>query len=325
MKWLWCFGVAWVCMLLVWIGLQWPSARLRVTFCDVGQGDAILIQHGFEQVLIDGGKDPELVLLCLEEQVPFWDRQLEIVVATHADADHIGGLSAVVERYRVGQIVIEPIGKTTAQFLELHAAIRDELMHTASYKAPFLGDTVTLPRGTSLRFLWPQRQMGDSRIFLQPQSTTSSTTETTLSDILEAQEQQIDNYNARSSVLFLHFGEVSMLLMGDLEAEGELALIEAGLIGKVDVVKAGHHGAKTSSTLQFIEKTRPEYAIFSAGRDNSYGHPDSSVVERFRAYSSHIFSTPECGSITLETDGEHIWPRVALEEGCKGWQQWLGS
>ena len=105
-----------ICLYLVFFLLsQWPDRYVHVVFCDVGQGDAILINYQFWQALVDGGPDSQ-VLACLSDQMPFWDRRIELVVATHPDTDHINGLTQVLSRYQVQQVLVEPIGKNTLNF-----------------------------------------------------------------------------------------------------------------------------------------------------------------------------------------------------------------
>ncbi len=261
--------------LLVWFMVsQNKTGPLRVSFLDVGQGDAILIETPSRyQVLIDGGKNRKVVSE-LGRLMPFGDRSLDIVVATHPDADHIGGLPEVVERYRIG-LFIEP-------YVVSRSSLDDELeQRLARRKVDKLfaerGQVIDFGDGVELTVLFPDRDV--------------SHWET----------------NDASIVAKLTYGSQSFLLTGDssIKTENILLNLDRGLLD-VDVLKAGHHGSRTSTSLSFAQAASPLFGIISAGRDNTYGHPHQEVLSILERVGAEVLGTAEEGTITFETDGEEL-------------------
>ncbi|MBT7183758.1 MAG: MBL fold metallo-hydrolase [Candidatus Pacebacteria bacterium] len=304
-------------VLLGQIWSSWPDEYVHLVFCDVGQGDATLVTMGFTQVLIDGGRSDE-VLSCLEEHIPFWDRTIELVVATHADADHIGGLDSVIEEYDVLQIMSTQFIKDSQVFLDFKQAVEAEVSMGAIFKKPILGQ--------QMRFTQEQYQYNPIKEHQLPEVTlsvispqveqlqlaveNSSKTETNISDsTIIFDSETIDNLNSNdlSVVLFLQLGQVRVLMMGDLEHEGELALINANLLQDTDVLKVGHHGAKTSTSTDFLELIRPETSVVSVGKSNGYGHPSLEVMNDLMQFDSEVLRTDEMGDVHLISNGEKYW------------------
>ena len=249
-----------------------PSDRLSVYFLDVGQGDAVFIDsptHG--QVLIDGGKNRK-ILAELGKVLPFGDKEIDVVIATHPDADHIGGLPEVVNRYGVG-LFLEP-------GVESENTIDDELKKRVTGKnIPSLlarrGMVINFGDGAKLQILFPNQDV--------------SRWET----------------NDASIVAKLVYGDKSFLLTGDSPIKTENILLKLDKeILNADVLKAGHHGSRTSTSLTYAEAISPEYAIISVGKDNSYGHPHKEVLDILSKLGVQIISTAESGTIKFETDGK---------------------
>ncbi len=259
------------------------SGELRVWFFDIGQGDAtFIVTPDGRQILIDGGPD-RAVLSKLGEVMPPWDRTLDVVVATHPDADHIGGLAAVLDRYEVARVVWNGDDKDTSVADAFNAARDAEP-----------GAVVELGRrGSVLAF-------GD----------------VTLTELWPAPSALRDeDANVASIVYRLDYGDTSVLLMGDATeaVEGELTMGTGGTEGAwdVDVLKAGHHGSATSSSYAFLQAVAPEFAIVSCGEDNRYGHPHPAVVDRFLELGAVILRTDLDGDILLTSDGGEPIVRAA--------------
>lgn len=308
MKWWLLLLVIWVSgwVSAGWVWVLWPSSRLKIAFCDVGQGDAILISRGRTQVLIDGGPD-DAVLECLATRLPAADKQLELVIATHPDADHIGGLPAVLQRYQVKSMMLPAVGKSTQLFWDFRAALLEESLLGMKVVWSSQQPTFSLGPGVSLT-TWAVAPEIEAPDLLQ-------LTETELSAVFEQQEADIDNYNELSIAVLLQFGTYSALLTGDLEEEGELALLNSGLLTHTTTFKAGHHGSNTSTSAQILQATTPEQVIISCGKNNRYGHPDQATMERIRATTDQIWRTDQQGSIEVETDGERYWIRAESRSG----------
>lgn len=262
--------------LFVWVAVwqQTPGKILRVSFLDVGQGDAIFIETpSRKQVLIDGGKNKKVVSV-LGRLLPFGDRSIDIVIATHPDADHIGGLPEVFARYEI-EFFIEPgVESENSLDNELHTKVTKENSQRLLARR---GQIIDFNDGVQLIILFPNQVV--------------STWET----------------NDASIVAKLIYGGKSFLLTGDAGIKTENVLLTLSReILDVDVLKAGHHGSRTSTSLSFAQATSPLYAIISAGKDNSYGHPHKEVVNILGRVGAEIKSTAESGTITFETDGETL-------------------
>ena len=304
-------------ILLSQIWRSWPDEYVHLVFCDVGQGDATLITSGFTQMLVDGGRGEE-VLSCLEEHLPFWDRTIELVVATHADADHIGGLDAVIQQYDVSQIISTQFAKDTQAFLEFKEEVEQEVIAGAVLKKPILGQQMRFTQEQYLpnsikRYQRPtvvlstlSPQVGQLDLAVE----NSLKTETNLSDsnsIFGSLLTEDFDYNDLSVVLFLQLGQVRVLLMGDMEHKGELALINANLLHEVDILKVGHHGAKTSTSTDFLGLVRPETSVISVGKNNSYGPPSLEVINSLMQFDSKVLRTDQLGTVEIVSDGEKYW------------------
>ena len=263
------------------MALVWPSlhggvedSRLRVTFLDIGQGDAILIQtpDGVD-VLIDGGPDAG-VLHELRAALGAFDTTIDMVVGTHPDKDHIGGLVPVLEQYTVGHIL------TTEN--------RGETMVASEYQEALTaeGAMVTYARAGQVYAL------GAS---------------TTLTVYAPARDPSMLESNTASIVVKLTYGHIDFMLTGDAPQSIEDALVVTyGTALASEVLKLGHHGSKTSSSDLFLDTVQPQYAVVSAGAGNSYGHPHGEVLERVASVGARLFNTATDGRITFVTDGVTI-------------------
>jgi competence protein ComEC len=269
-----------VAVVLAWItASQMPDGRLHVHFLDVGQGDAILIEcPNGQQILVDGGPDPSVLLSHLGRRMPFWDRSLDVVVLTHPELDHVGGLVDVLKRYDVGMI-LDSGQECTSATCEAWKALIDE--KGTSYRRARPGMKLDLGRGVLLDILHPPAR---------PMTGTSS------------------DINNNSVVLRLQFGQFSALLTGDVMQEAESELRASGQSLHSLVLKVPHHGGDTSLTTPFLEAVNPELAIISAGADNRFGHPDEVTLDRLGDTPTH--RTDIDGSIEVVTDGARYWIRT---------------
>ena len=253
-----------------------PDGLLHVAFLDVGQGDAIFIQTPTgRQILVDGGFYPSILNDQLGRQMPFWDRSLDILVATHPDADHVAGLVEVFDRYTIDQLITdggEPGISSTYDALLLAAEASDTVIHAAQ-----AGEIIEIGDGIRLEVVHPSAYFDT--------------------------EDRNDN-----SVSFrLLYGDFSLLLTGDAEEAAEQAMLAQGYPLHSLVFKAGHHGSRTSSSMPFLEAVRPQIIIVSAGVDNRFGHPHPEVLERAQAIGAAVLRTDELGTIEVMTDGQTMW------------------
>ena len=269
-------------LLFLAAALIWSAAfvgnrsLLSVSFLDVGQGDAIFIDapRG-PQALIDGGAGTAL-LRELAREMPWWDRSLDIIIATHPDMDHIGGLIELLPRYRVGTIVVSSVeGDTDAwdTFIDLAEAEGARIVEAMRGQSIELGDA-------RITILFPDRPV--------PRIET----------------------NTGSIVARLEYGETAFVLSGDSPSgvEEYLASLDAAGL-RANVLKAGHHGSKTSSSPIFIGYVQPEYAVFSRGCDNRYGHPDEEVKDLYARFGIPTLDTCTGGTVTFVSDGQTVTPQ----------------
>ncbi|MEK7151342.1 MAG: ComEC/Rec2 family competence protein [Patescibacteria group bacterium] len=242
---------------------------LHVHFLDVGQGDAIFIDFKGKQVLIDGGPNNK-VLQELGRVMPFNDRSIDLLVLTHPDADHINGLIEVLNRYEVGNILENPLEKHNTPTYRVWNELKNEAKITQAKR----GQIVDLGGGAYLEVLYPVNTDLD-------QSKT----------------------NNNSIVAKLVYGESELLLTGDIEAKVERELIGRQINIDVDFLKVPHHGSKTSSTEEFLNAVTPEVAFIQLSKDNNYGHPHSTVLERFKSRGIRYYRTDLDGAVELILDG----------------------
>ena len=242
--------------------------QTKIVFLNIGQGDAILISQGEKQVLIDGGRSGKELLGRLGRQIPFWDRDIESVIATHPDADHIGGLPALLRSYRVHEILTTGAESETETSRLFQEAVVQEIGREPT--RIFRGASIAFPHGGTLLVEYP----------LQPEEGVASPDQDT---------------NEKSIVARFTYGETSFLLTGDLPRE-ETFLAEGD---PVTVLKVAHHGSKYSTSALFLEQIRPKEAVISVGK-NSYGHPDAGVLERLRSIGARIHRTDEEGDVRYD-------------------------
>lgn len=274
---------------------RWPDQNFHLIACDVGQGDALLLQLRDLQVLIDTGKD-DSVLSCLEKYMPFWDKTLELLVITHPDLDHFGGAEAVLTNFDVLSLAQLAYQRDTSEYKGLQALVQRKKIEGLIVFYPYSGDRVVTIDELEINCLWPMREEIEKLII---------DAETTLSDTIAEKNHQSINHNDLSLTLLLRYKENTVLLTGDLEERGELALLDKGLMTDVDVLKVGHHGSKTSSHEHFLKKVSPEIAIVSVGKNNTYNHPSREVVSRLeQLVKDNLLRTDQDGDIHLVSNGQ---------------------
>jgi len=268
---------------LVWTAaFTVPDNRLHVFFLDVGQGDAILIQKGHQQILIDGGPDAERVSLELGDKLPFWDRTIELVILTHPEMDHITGLVEVLQRYEVKHVLTNGQECDSSVCVEWRRLIEEKDIERTIVQA---GQRIALSGEIGLEVLHPQKTL------LQD----------TASDV-----------NNNSVAVRLVFHEFSLLLTGDIFEEAEQHLLGQRLSLRSTALKIAHHGSETSSRSGFLTEVDPQLAVISVGADNPFGHPSPEVVERLGEMvgEDRVYLTSEQGTIELTTDGKRLWVRT---------------
>lgn len=266
------------------LGAGRAEGKLRVDFLDVGQGDAALVtMPDGTTLLVDGGGRPSFMTTTeatrsigetVVSEYLWWRglKQVDYVVATHADADHIDGLNDVLRNFAVNTALVGRRPANDPEFSKFSETIRETGTHLETIQT---GDVIRFG-DVEVNVLWPN---ADGR----------------------------GSDNDDSVVLRITFGERSILLTGDIEKAAERSLSAAPAQQlKADVVKVPHHGSKTSSTEPFVLATKPAFAIVSVGRNSIFGHPHKEVVDRWQLNGATVLTTGNCGTITVSTDGHNI-------------------
>ena len=272
----------------------------RITVLDVGQGDSILVEGGGGgRMLIDGGPDPDRLLVELDRRLPPWDRRIDILIRTHPHEDHVAGLPILLGRYQVGRIYetgMRGPGPGYGAFAKALGGAGGPPHATLSTGARISLDDIRF------RVLWPD----PGRVPREPP----------------------DAGRGINDVSIVLLGEVAgrrFLLTGDVEDDVDPLLAQRGL-PPIDVLKVAHHGSATASTPAFLDAVRPRVAIVSAGAGNPYGHPARSTIQRLAATGARVLRTDTEGSVavaiapdgTIEVDSSGA-RKVALEGTVRAW------
>jgi competence protein ComEC len=281
------------------IALSRPPGVSRVTVLDVGQGDAILVEGGRGgRLLIDGGPDPDRLLIELDRRIPPWDRRIDAIVLTHPHEDHVAGLALLLDRYRIGR-VFEPgmLGPGPG-----YAAWHDRLAGDAAPPRASLaaGDRLDVD-GVRLEVLWPIR-----------------------GEVPRAPPDDGTGINNVSIVLLGTVGSRRFLLTGDVEDGVDPRLLAAGL-PRVDLLKIAHHGSRTATTEAFVAAVAPRVAIASAGSDNPYGHPAPPTLERLAAAGARVYRTDLDGSVSVTFAAEGLRVSTSLARTASSDRSRVGS
>lgn len=248
------------------------NTGVQVHYLDVGQGDSEFIElPNGKTLLIDAGNpDDGQHIISYIKALGY--STIDVLVATHPHADHIGGMAAVVKSFAVGAIYMPKVADTTATFEGLLTAIKAKGLQVNTARAGVIcldGDGVTA------RFLAPTSAAYDD----------------------------LNNYSA---VLKLTYGHTSFLFMGDAEMLSENELLKSGADVDADVLKVGHHGSTTSTGTDFLAAVSPRYAVVSVGAGNSYGHPHQQTLKKLAKISAQVYRTDIAGTISITSDSKRL-------------------
>lgn len=261
------------------------NGLLEITFIDVGQGESTLIKSpDGKYMLIDGGEYRN-VSSVIDALASSGLSRLDCVIATHPHSDHVGGLSEVFRRYAVGTAY--DIGRVhpTSSYEYYLDAVKNAKSKFVLIRA---GLSFKLGANVSITFLWPDKDM--------PQ-----------------------DLNNASAAFLLKYGDFDVLFMADCGIETETAMLKAGKVLPVELLKVGHHGSRHSSSSDFLRVASPELGIISAGRGNDYGYPQQDTLRRLGDAGVQVMRTDLNGTITVSSDGKSWWASAA--NGQKAVQQ----
>jgi competence protein ComEC len=243
-------------------------APLEVFFLDVGQGDAILVNYlGEYQLLIDGGASGDKLLGELDKVMPAGDKKIELMLLTHPDKDHLGGLIKALDNYEV-ELFLDNGQRAETKIVEsLMAKVVEEGVRR---EAIFEGSEFSFGEHLNFRVFNPDELIEEDR-----------------------------DRNEQSIVVQMDFGNNSFLFTGDAEIESEEDLLQDQQLEDIDWLKVGHHGSSGSTGNEFLQMVRPEFAIISVGEGNRYGHPHEELLERLQKISTQVLRTDELGTIKV--------------------------
>jgi len=270
-------GIAFIIILIPVFLLAYEEPKnLEVDFLDVGQGDAILIKtiEGFN-ILIDGGPDSKIINR-LSEELPWWDRTIDLMILTHPHDDHVSGLIEVLRRYNVKKIAYTGVLHNSPNFLAWLNLIKEEKIFLTIIDKE---QKIILDDDCFLEFLYPNQ------------------------DIFG---KQVDNLNNSSIVNRLVYKNNSFLFMGDAEKELEDELLNKKSNLSADVLKIGHHGSDTSSSKEFLEAVGPQISVIEVGEDNKFNHPSLRILKRLERMGIETYRTDRDGTVRIMSNGENI-------------------
>lgn len=243
---------------------------MKVHFINVGQGDSIYVKTAAgDDIIIDGGnRDGSDIVSYLKKQKV---GDIEVMIATHPDADHMGGLDDVLKVFKVKSVYAPKVSNNTLVFVDFLKAVKKE-----GLKIKTAQKGVKLPlKGVSATFVGPVKSYSKN------------------------------DTNDWSAVLRLVYGKKSFLFSGDAETKSETDMINSKQALYADVLKVGHHGAKTSTSAAFLKAVKPTYAVISVGK-NSYGHPTAETLNRLKSGKVNVFRTDKQGNIIATTNGNSL-------------------
>jgi len=243
--------------------------KARIVFCDVGQGDAayVRLKNQFD-ILIDTGPNQK-ILECLGRNMPFYDKKIELVIISHPQLDHYGGLRYLIDRYQINRIYLNDMPKNSSTLNNL----KQKIYHKKIPVLPIWAGSQIKLDNAYLNFFWPPKKL------------------------LEAQSSPDENF---FSIIFsLNLGKNSILFTGDASSNSLNRLLRSD-IKNISILKIPHHGSKNGLTRQFLKLADPQVAVISVGKNNPYGHPAKQVLEMLEALKIKIKRTDEDGDIVFK-------------------------
>lgn len=246
----------------------------EVNFFDVGQGDAVFIETPWShQILIDGGPD-STILEKIAKNLPFWDNDLDLIILTHPEEDHLTGLIEVLKRYKVENILWTGVVRDTAEYKEWERLIEKEKAKIFIAQT----DQKIKIQESDFHILYPFENLAG---------------------------EVVKDSNNTSIIIRLTFGNTDFLFTGDVHKSIEKNLLDNNTDLDSDILKVAHHGSKSSNSEDFIAKVSPEIAVISAGKNNRYGHPAQEVLDTLNKYGIRILRTDKDGDVRIISDGKN--------------------
>lgn len=252
---------------------QIPDSKFHLIACDVGQGDSILAIYKNYQILTDGGPPNGKVEKCLSEYLPFWDREIEVVINTHPQLDHFGGLIKVFENYKVGNFIANDLSISTKEYEVLIKAVGSN------------GSRVVRPVDK------PNIRLGLMQY-----------------DVFYPLDNKVpDDLNDLSIQAILSFGEFKALMTGDIGENLKDQILQNLPTKSINYIKIPHHGSKNGMVESYLREIMPTIAVISVGKNNSYGHPSKEVIKILSDKGIKILRTDQLGDVEVVSNGKQFW------------------
>ena len=242
--------------------------NIIIRYLDVGQADSILIQSDEKNMLIDAGTN-DMGRTVVKDLQDYGVQKIDYLIGTHPHEDHIGGMDDVINNFDIGTIYMPKVQTNTKTFEDVLDAISNK------------GIKITSPE-VGYKFM-----LGNATCEIMSCG--------------EGNGVETNNLNLASIVIRMTYGEQSFLFMGDAEKENE----EARIWAQTNVIKIGHHGSNSSTSQPFLDQVKPQVAIISVGKENKYGHPKQTTLDRLESMQVKIYRTDENGTITITCDGKN--------------------
>lgn len=282
---------------LLWGGIQFlPDGKLHLVFCDVGQGDAIYIRFPNQaDMLVDGGPGRK-VLDCLGKYMPFYDRTIDLIILTHPQKDHLGGLVYVLQRYKVKYFNTVPI-KTE---IKVYQQLRD-ILETNNIPVKFIDSKDQINFGeVNLDILWPEESWMLTALGIDNRASLANLDPNQDWGVFTSQD-----LNMFSIYIQLNWHNFNLLLTGDGDEQVQDLMKRTGiwetLPNRIEVLKVPHHGSRTGMTPDFIQQIAPQLSVIQVGK-NSYGHPSQEIIDQLSVWGK-VLRTDKQGDIEVVTDG----------------------
>lgn len=265
-------------LIFLYLGFDLVSAEneFRVSFLNVGQGDASLIQTiDGKNILIDGGPD-DSVVYQLSQELSWLDRTIDLMILTHPHADHINGLNEVLDRYDVKKILYTGAVHTSPTYINWLKLVKEKNIPIVIIDKP---QKIKLDEDCFIDILYPTTS------FLH---------------------EEVSNLNNTSIVFKLTYKKKKFLFTGDIEEEIESDLLDNKIDLSADILKIAHHGSDTSTILDFLKAVNPSIAVIQVGEDNKFNHPSIRVINRLERAGVDVLRNDKSGTIRMTSDGNSI-------------------